>query len=462
MKSLKPFQEVGVNFLIKNKCCLLGDDVGLGKTIQTITAIKRLNLKNVLVLCPKSVKEQWKKEFSEWAPELKVLIIEGTKTERLKLWQQPAEVKIANYELLRVNEDFNFLTSIFWDCVVADEITRIKSYKAKITKLITKLKAYRKIGLTGTIIENYPVELFNIFRFINPYVFGFWYNFKNNFLITKPEFYYGKKIEKIIGYKNLDFLKLKIKPFLLRRKREEVLNELPPIQVLERTFNLTPFQQKIYEVIKSHAIDLINKDITAIGDFQLLRILCDTPLALKNSNSWVRDFITDDKINSEKFDEVLAILNEIGNKKVVIFTEWYEVLAILKNFLETNNYKVLAYYGELSEQERTAIEQKFLNSRDYNILISTQAGGYGVNWQKASVMINFDSPFNPAKLYQRVGRIYRMGQTNSVVIFDFYTKNTVEEKVRDILNLKLSLIDKILELSTKKITLDNVLIAKLI
>jgi len=462
MKNLKPFQEEGVNFLVKNRYCLLCDDVGLGKTIQTIVAIKRLNLKNVLVLCPKSVKEQWRKEFSEWAPELKVLIIEGTKAERLKLWQQPAEVKIANYELLRANEDFNFLSSTLWDCVVADEITRIKSYKAKITKLITKLKTYRKIGLTATIIENYPTELFNIFRFINPYVFGSWYNFKNNFLITKPEFYYNKIINKIVGYKNLDFLKLKIKPFLIRRKREEVLSELPPIQVLERTFNLTPFQQKIYYAIKQHTIELINKDITALGDFQLLRITCDTPLALKNSSSWAKDLITDDGINSEKFDEVLAILNEVGNKKVVIFTEWYEVLALLKKFLEANNYKVLTYHGELSEQERTAIEQKFLSSEDYNVLISTQAGGYGVNWQKATVLINFDSPFNPAKLYQRVGRIYRMGQVSPVVVFDFYTKNTVEEKVRDILNLKLSLIDKILELPTKKINLDNALIAKLI
>jgi SNF2 family DNA or RNA helicase len=462
MKSLKPFQETGVNFLIKNKYCLLGDDVGLGKTIQAISAIKRLNLKNVLVLCPKSVKCQWKSEFGEWAPELKVLIIEGDKTDRLKLWRQPSDVKIANYELLRVNEDFNFMSSVFWDCIVADEITRIKSYKAKITKLITKLKANYKWGLTATPIENNPIELFNIFRFINPFIFGSWFSFKNNFLVTKQEFYYGRIINKVVGYKNLDFLKLKIKPFLLRRKQEEVLKDLPPVQIFERAFDLTPYQQKLYEVIKAHAIDLINKDITAIGDFQLLRILCDTPLALKNSDSWVKDFVDNDGINSEKFDEVLAILDEIGNKKVVIFTEWYEVLAILKNFLEANNYKVLTYHGELSEQDRTTIEQKFFNSEDYNILISTQAGGYGVNWQKATVMINFDSPFNPAKLYQRVGRIYRMGQTNSVLIFDFYTKGTVEEKVREILNLKLSLIDKILEFSNKKITLDNALIAKLI
>ncbi len=464
---LKDYQLKGVEFLTKNKSAILADDVGLGKTVQTIKAIEKLNLNKILIICPKSIKKQWREEIKKWSPSLSssTIVIEGDRKKREMLWQTPSKIKIINYELLRM-EDFKFIYKDWWDLIVCDEITRIKNFRAKTTRLLWKLRDRAKYrwGLTGTPIENYPVELYNIFRFINPFVFGKWENFKFYFLITEMKNFYGKMVEKIVGYKNLELLKFKIAPYVLRRRRSEVLNDLPPIVVEERYVELTPFQNKIYNIIKFHAEELINKEMSALGDFNLARIVCDTPLALKSSPTWVSSLDLGDDYNSEKFEELKFILEEslVNNNQAVIFTEWYEVLVLIKKFLEELGYKVSVFHGGLSEEERKREEEKFLNKQT-QIIISTQAGGWGMNWQNANILINFDTPLNPAKLYQRIGRVYRMGQQNKVVVFDLITKDSVEERVREILNIKLNYIEEVFgNKEEKRIEIDNSLIRRLL
>ena len=437
---LYKYQEEGVKKLVNNRSFLLADEMGLGKTVQTIAAIQVLGLKNVLIYCPNSLKRQWKEEIEKFT-DLTCTVIEGNKLQRQKKWMEKSIMKIVNYE----NKDD---TSKFpWDCVVLDEASRIKNYKTKTFKRIVSIKSVFRWALSGHPIENTVVDLYSIFKFVNPLVFGSYNNFKETFLITEVGINLnGGVFEIIIDYKNLDKMKEEIAPYYLRREKKDVLKELPDVVKEHIYVDLNKNEVKIYnQLVKMTANEIekikVNEPFNIIGLIQLMRVLCNGETCFKWSNSSVpevQDIIREAGYSSSKVKELINLLEELfkeGDDKIIIFSSFVKPLKLLEKELDKKGVKYSSLYGEIKNRDEQI--SSFKNDKDNRVLLSqTNTGGYGLNLQEANRVIFLNRPWNPATEEQAISRCHRMGQKKTVFVHYILTQGTIEDRVNELLNEK--------------------------
>lgn len=431
---LREYQIKGYNWLktIENLGFggILADDMGLGKTIQTITLLLSNKNKKSLIITPTSVVYNWKNEFEKFADTLKVGVIHGSINERNKVKDNYKEydVLLTTYGTLR--SDFDWYEDKRFDFCIIDEAQNIKNKKSKITELVKSIKSNCKLALTGTPIENNLLELWSIFDFIMP---GYLYNeerFKGKFLNGDDE-----------GLKELKEL---ISPFILRRLKEEVLDELPDKIEKEYLIPMTFSQKQIYnsymkEVKKKFKENKKIKDnkIVILSYLTKLRQLCLDPSLL----------IDDFKEESAKIKAVKEIIKETieSNKKIIIFSQFTSVLKKIGNKLEEEDINYLYLDGSIKAKERINLVNEF-NNRDKNIfLISLKAGGVGLNLTSASVVVHFDPWWNPAVQDQATDRAHRLGQKNIVEVIKLISKDTIEEKIIKLQEEKKELISKIID-----------------
>ncbi|GAA0756308.1 DEAD/DEAH box helicase [Clostridium sartagoforme] len=432
--NLREYQIKGYNWLksIENLGFggILADDMGLGKTIQTITLLLSNKNKKSLIITPTSVVYNWKSEFEKFADTLKVGVIHGSVSERKKVKENYKEydVLLTTYGTLR--SDFKWYEEKRFDFCIIDEAQNIKNKKSKITELVKSIKANCKLALTGTPIENNLLELWSIFDFITP---GYLYNeekFKYKFLNGDD--------------KSLKELKELISPFVLRRLKEDVLDELPDKIEKEYLIPMTFSQKQIYN---SYMKDIKKKlkenkkikdnKIVILSYLTKLRQLCLDPSLL----------IDDFKEESAKIKAVKEIIQETidSNKKVIIFSQFTSVLKNIGNKLKEDNISYLYLDGSIKAKERINLVNEF-NNRDKNIfLISLKAGGVGLNLTSASVVVHFDPWWNPAVQDQATDRAHRLGQKNIVEVIKLISKDTIEEKIIKLQEEKKELISKIID-----------------
>jgi SNF2 family DNA or RNA helicase len=408
------YQYQGVAFLYPRYSAILADEMGLGKTMQAITAIRMLlrsgEIRSVLLICPKPLVTNWRREFSLWAPEIPLTIVEGDAGKRQWQWTQGnAPLKIANYELLM--RDREVLDSdLHFDLVVLDEAQRIKNTNSATNQIACSIRRSRNWALTGTPIENTPDDLVGIFEFLSP---GY----------LRPG----------LGAKRLSEL---VKDHILRRTKDMVLKDLPPKLFRDAELDLSPEQRATYEMAENDGVMQLNE----MGDCLTIQHVFELVLRLKQICNF--DPATG---ASSKLERLEADLEEVAasGKKAIVFSQWVQTLDSLGEKL--GRFGPLFYHGQIPSKQRDGILKQFREDRSKHvILMSYGAGSVGLNLQFCEYVFLFDRWWNPAVEDQAINRAHRIGAAGPVTVTRMLALATIEERINDVLNHKRELFDQII------------------
>jgi ERCC4-related helicase/predicted nucleic acid-binding Zn finger protein len=441
--TLFPYQKEGIHFSLFKKGNIIADEMGLGKTIQAITtAVLKgdiYNFKRVLVICPASLKYQWKKEIEKFTRH-KAVIVEGTRPKRHDIYRESKTYfLVANYEA--VLRDITIIKKFPPDMVILDEAQRIKNYDTQTSHAVKSIPRKHSLVITGTPIENKLIDLYSIMNFIDPhYLAPLWEFSMNHCLFDKS------KKNKINGYYNLQALKKRLGDKIIRREKMEVLEQLPEVQEMTVPIQLSQEQQEIHSGYARSLMPLLNKKYKTIYDMQRIFQLLTAMRMVCNST-----YLIDKETHiSPKLDELKEILLEKlnikkGNRKVIIFSEWITMLKLIEKILQSNGIGYVMLTGSIPVKDRGRLIDEFTNNPDCLVFLSTEAGGSGLNLQAADTVINFELPWNPAKKNQRIGRIHRIGQkSSSLTVINLMAVDSIEERIAGGIQLKESLFDAVL------------------
>lgn len=409
-----PYQFEGVAFLYPRYSAILADEMGLGKTMQAITAIRLLlhagELSSVLLVCPKPLVTNWQREFTTWAPELPLSIIEGDQGRRRWQWQQTdIPVKIANYEVVQRDREILAEHDVRFDLVVLDEAQRIKNRASATSQSVRALRRSRSWALTGTPVENSPQDLVGIFEFLSP-------GYLNDAM--KP---------RRMGQAAADYV--------LRRTKDKVLSDLPPKMFRDADVELSPEQRHSYQLAEEEGV----LRLTEMGDAATIQHVFELVLRLKQICNF--DPATGE---SSKFERLAADLDEVAasGRKAIIFSQWVGTLETLAGRLK--HLHPLLYHGQIRPRERDeAIEQFRNDPRRQLMLLSYGAGGVGLNLQFAGYVFLFDRWWNPAVEDQAINRAHRIGAAGPVTVTRFLAQDTIEQRIDQVLREKREIFDTI-------------------
>ncbi|WP_088011610.1 DEAD/DEAH box helicase [Gottfriedia acidiceleris] len=417
---------------------ILADDMGLGKTIQSLTYIQsvlneiRSYNAPVLIVCPTALTYNWLSEVFKFTPEIQALVIDGNKNERLKIQKEldNIDVLITSYSLLR--NDIKWYEKQKFHTVFFDEAQNFKNPFTQTAKVAKRINADQRFALTGTPIENSLEELWAIYHVVFPELFGGLKEFSN---LTR------KTISK------------RVRPFLLRRLKEDVLKELPEKIESKESVELLPEQKKLYaaylaklchDTLKHLAVDkftLGKNHIKILAGLTRLRQICCHPAL----------FIDGYEGSSAKFEQLFQIIeaSKIAGRRVLIFSQFTKMLDLIGKELSIMGEQFFYLDGQTPSEERLSICNRF-NSGEHNFfLISLKAGGVGLNLTGADTVILYDNWWNPAVENQATDRAYRFGQMNDVQVIKLIAKGTIEEKMNELQEKKKQLIEEIIETNEK-------------
>lgn len=436
---LRPYQLEGYQWLSQlaywGVGACLADDMGLGKTVQGLAMlVDRAKDGPALVIAPASVCRNWRKECRRFAPTLNPIIFgQGDRKETMK-GLKPFDLLISTYGLLQ-SEDKLFASKKF-NTIILDEAQAIKNKAAKRSKAAMSLKGDFKVITTGTPIENHLGELWNLFNFINPGLLGTSQSFQER---------YASPIEK---YKNKDAqnsLRKLIQPFILRRRKNDVLEELPSKTEITLSVELSTEERAFYEALRQKALEQIESDDQKSGHagMQILAQITRLRQACCNPKL-VQENVQIPSAKLQLFGEVLEELVENGHKALV-FSQFVGHLKIIENFIKEKNISYQYLDGSTSLNRREDRISAFQAGEGDVFLISLKAGGVGLNLTAADYVIHMDPWWNPAVEDQASDRAHRIGQQRPVTIYRLVTENTIEEKIVALHHHKRDLADSLLE-----------------
>ncbi len=436
---LRPYQKLGFQWLSrlahwKVGACL-ADDMGLGKTIQALAVIlQRAANGPTLVVAPSSVLHNWKFEAERFAPKLKPQIFgKGDRQQVLKDMGK-YDLLISSYGLMQ--QESKHFSEVHWETIVLDEAQNIKNRLTKRSKAAMELKSNFKMITTGTPIENHLAEFWNLFHFLNPGLLGSISHFHEKFAIP---------IEKHRDDDKRKQLQKIIKPFILRRKKDQVLKDLPPKTEITLKVDLSTEEKAFYEAMRQTAIEKIELAEEDTGGARHLKILAEI---MKLRQACCHPQLIDDKIKvgSSKlalFESVVDELLENGHKALV-FSQFVKHLTILRNTLDKKGISYQYLDGSTPTKKRKDYVDAFQNGEGDLFLISLKAGGVGLNLTAADYVIHMDPWWNPAVEDQASDRAHRIGQKRPVTIYRLIASNTIEEKIVRLHNQKKELADSLL------------------
>jgi SNF2 family DNA or RNA helicase len=437
--NLREYQKVGYNWFKTLDYLgfggILGDEMGLGKTIQAITFILSNKGSKTLIVAPTSLIYNWISEFEKFGPRLKVAAVNGLKGEREEVINniENYDVIITTYNLLK--RDLESYNALEFEYCILDEAQNIKNPKSQNAIAVKEIVAKTKFALSGTPIENSLMDLWSIFDFIMP---GYLYDEKR-FSVR-----YHKKIK--TSPEVLQDLNRLIKPFILRRRKKDVLKELP--DKIEKTLrvNLEEEQKKVYKTYAIHAMELIknkvkndefkNSKIEILSYITKLRQLCLDPTVLMSDYSG----------GSAKVEALMELLHrsiEQGHR-ILVFSQFTTVLKNIQKRLAVEKIHFSYLDGSISSEKRMNLVKTFNDGINSVFLISLKAGGTGLNLTSADVVIHFDPWWNPAVEEQATDRAHRIGQKNVVEVIKIIAKGTIEEKILSLQGEKKQLISSLL------------------
>ncbi|MBI5442204.1 MAG: DEAD/DEAH box helicase [Deltaproteobacteria bacterium] len=418
---LLPYQLDGIAFAAGAGRAILADDMGLGKTIQGIGVAELLareaGVARVLVVCPTSLKAQWASEVERFSGRTCQLVL-GSAEERLAQYEGSAFFTVVNYE--QVLRDLKTVEAARWDLIVLDEGQRIKNWEAKTSRVIKGLRSRFALVLSGTPLENRLDDLFSIMEFLDDRRLGPAFRFFHRHRVTDER-------GKVLGYKNLDDLREKLRPVLLRRTRGEVMEELPPRTTEIRRIPPTAEQVDIHEGQKRTISSIVRKKF--LTEMDLLRLQKALLLCRMVANS---TFLVDKdppgySSKLAELDQLLGDLLAEEGRKILLFSEWTTMLGLIEPLLAKRNAGYVRLDGSVPQAKRQALVNRFQRDAETKLFLTTNAGSTGLNLQAADTVINVDLPWNPAVLEQRVARAHRMGQKRPVQVFLLVTQDTLEE-----------------------------------
>ncbi len=431
---LYPYQLRGAIFAACRGRCILGDEMGLGKTVQTMAAVELLarerGIERVLVVAPASVKYQWQTEIQKFTGR-PVQVIEGTTTQRRAQYREPTFYRLTNYEM--AVRDLDELNAWQPDLIVLDEAQRIKNWESKTTRAIKRLQSSYAIVLTGTPLENKLEELYSIVQFVDDRRLGPAFQFLHDHRVLDAE-------GKFVGYRNLDRLREKLEPILLRRTRAEVLPQLPARTDTTVWVEMAEEQRRLYAEHQQTLARLTQKKYLTEIDRRRI-IACITNLRMLCDSTWLLDRTTNVSPKLDEFGELLLDLLGSGSHKIVVFSQWELMLSKAEEVVKGAGVGYTLLSGSVPGRQRRALLDAFRDDPNCRVFLSTDAGGTGLNLQSADTVINLEVPWNPAVLEQRIARVHRMGQHRPVQVFNLVTRDSIEERVLRVLGQKKTLFD---------------------
>ncbi|KJS03493.1 MAG: hypothetical protein VR65_00530 [Desulfobulbaceae bacterium BRH_c16a] len=437
---LRDYQATGFSWLARLSSWRVGaclaDDMGLGKTVQALAAILlRASLGPTLVVAPLSVTSNWQEEAGRFAPTLNVIIFGPGDRRQVIADLQPFDLVIVSYGLLPLEAEL--LGSVEWQTVILDEAQAIKNMQTKRSKAAMGLRSECKIITTGTPLENHLGELWTLFNFLNPGLLGSFKKFNEKFAIP---------IERDQDKEARNRLRKLIRPFILRRLKSDVLQELPPKTEITLEVRMSPEEQVLYEAMRQKALETIEAHKEEEAGQQHLRILAEI-MKLRRLCCNPSLVMPDAGIASSKLRVFVDTLRELldNNHKALIFSQFIDHLTIIRNYLDDQKISYQYLDGSTPIAQRKERVNSFQNGAGDVFLISLKAGGAGLNLTAADFVIHMDPWWNPAVEDQASDRAHRIGQDRPVTVYRLVMKDTIEQQIVELHKQKRDLADSLLE-----------------
>ncbi len=439
---LYPYQEEGMLHLAFEERALLADDMGLGKTIQAIAACELLRqvrrIERVLVVSPVSLKAEWEEQIAKFSS-LPALAVWGPRPARLKLYRKPSFFYLTNYEQIRSDGD-DIMRILAPDVVILDEAQRIKNWQSKTAKAVKRLSSPFAFVLTGTPLENRIDEIYSIMEFLDPQLLGPLFRFNR-------DFYDLDERGRPQGYKNLDQLHRRIRPLMLRRRKDEVEDQLPGRTVNNYFVGMEEEQGLRYDGFKIKVARLValakRRRLTREEGEKLqkwlacMRMICDSP------------FILDPECRiCPKLGELESVLEDVlqsDGSKVLVFSEWERMLQLVRQLADDMGLGYAWHTGSVPQKKRREEINRFKEEPACRLFLSTDSGSTGLNLQVADTVVNLDLPWNPAKLEQRIARAWRKHQERPVTVVNLVCEKSIEHRMLGLLSQKQELADGVLD-----------------
>jgi superfamily II DNA or RNA helicase len=420
---LLPYQLDGIAFAGGAGRAILADDMGLGKTMQGVGMAELLareaDVGKVLVICPASVKSQWRSEIHRFC-DRDVQLVHGAAAERQSQYGNGCFFTVCNYE--QVLRDLLAIEHNHWDLIILDEGQRIKNWESKTSRVVKGLRSRFALVLSGTPLENRLDDLYSIVQFVDDRRLGPGFRFFNKHRTVDEK-------GKVLGYKNLGELRETLKPILLRRTRESVRLELP-----ERTTEFVRIAPSDEQLVMHQAHMQIVAAIVRkkfISEMDLLRLQKELLVCRMTADSTC--LVDKQKpgysTKLERLDELFESLFEEESRKVIVFSEWTTMLDMIEPLLRKRKLEYARLDGSVPQKKRQELVHRFQTDAGCRLFLTTNAGSTGLNLQAANTVVNVDLPWNPAVLEQRIARAHRMGQRQPVQVFVLVTEGTIEESL---------------------------------
>ncbi|MFA7242542.1 MAG: DEAD/DEAH box helicase [Sulfuricellaceae bacterium] len=455
---LYPYQAEGALFAARAGRALIGDEMGLGKTIQAIAATelfaRHFGAERVLVVCPTSLKHQWQREIARFT-EREALVVGGAVRARQEIYRREGFCKITNYETLA--RDLDLIQAWAPDVVIVDEAQRIKNWNTIAARALKRITSPYAIVLTGTPLENRLEELISIVQFVDQHRLGPTWKLLH-------EHQQRDEHGRVTGYRDLGRIGATLAPVMVRRRKAEVLEQLPP-RVDNTLFVSLTLQQRVLHEENSENVARIvhrwrNTGFLSEGDqrrltcaLQNMRMVCNSTFLLDHETDY-----------GHKADELTALLEDLFEQpdaKVVVFSAWVRTHELIARRLNERGWGYVLFHGGVPGEKRGALVDRFRDDPTCRVFLSTDAGGVGLNLQHAAAcIVNMDMPWNPAVLEQRIGRVHRLGQTRSVQVINFVAQGSIEEGMLSVLAFKKSLFEGVLDGGLSEVSLNGTRLSK--
>ena len=440
---LYPYQAEGALFAARVGRVLLGDDMGLGKTVQAIAGMQLLarhfGLQRVLVVCPTSLKHQWQREIERFSG-VPSQVLRGLRAARQQQYAEDAFCRITSYDTLV--RDADLIQSWAPELLIIDEAQRVKNWDTVAARALKRIASPYAFVLTGTPLENRLQELISIVQLVDQHRLGPTWRLLH-------EHQQVDEVGRVVGYRDLDRIGATLAPLLLRRRKAEVLTQLP--ERVDKTLfvPMTPQQRNHHDENGDIVRQIVQRwrKTGYLSDSDQHRLQCALQNMRMSCNStWLLDHETD---FGHKADELMTLLEELFEQpsaKAVVFSQWLGTHEVLMRRLRQRGWGHVLFHGGIPGDKRGALVDRFVQDPDCRLFLSTDAGGVGLNLQHAAAtVVNMDLPWNPAKLEQRIGRVHRLGQSRGVQAINFVAQGTIEEGMLGVLAFKQSLFAGVLD-----------------
>ena len=449
---LYPYQKEGIRFAFSKGKSIIADEMGLGKTIQAIGTAELMRkeklIQSALIVCPTSLKYQWKHEIERFTGQ-QVHVIEGLHHKRISQYQLDVPYKIISYN--SACNDIKILGKLETDLLIMDEVQRLKNWNTQISMAMRRVVSQYAVILSGTPLENKLEELYSVMEFADNFCLGPFWKFKAECIVSD-------ETGKVLGYKNLNKVGEMARQRLIRRTKKQVALQMPKRQDKILFVPMTKEQRGEHEELKFVVSQIVTKwrrmHFLSEKDRNRL-LLCLSQMRMLCDSTYILDQKTR---NDTKVDETLNIITsllETEGEKVVVFSQWERMTRLIAQELEKHEIGFEYLHGGVPSEARGRLITNFADNPDSRVFLSTDAGSTGLNLQSAATIINLDLPWNPAVLEQRIARIYRLGQQRNVQVINLVSAGTIEEQMLEKLRFKSAMFEGVLDNGQNTIFLSN-------